>query len=180
MKMSFFSHSMQRFFFRWIMIGIIALTMASPQNARAFVPLKIDLHILDFFKAQCAKRTALVDNRIEHFTKHKEKRETAYETFNDRLTRLIEKMNAKGYDVADLRADQKVVEGKIEKFSDDYAAYLDQLAVVKEYACNHTDDEWKTEITKARTTLKMVRVDAKAIADYYEDVIKPDIEKVLQ
>lgn len=171
--------AMKRFFLRSMMVGMIVGVMTASQSVHAFVPIKIDLHILDFFKAQCTKRTALVDNRIEHFTKHKEKREAAYEAFDDRLTRLIEKLNTKGYDVTDLRADQKVMEGKVEKFSDDYAAYLDQLGVVKEYACNHTDDEWKAEIAKARTLLKAVRADVKAIADYYEDVIAPDIEKLV-
>ncbi len=127
---------------------------------------------------RCARITKKIENKTTGFDENKDRHYNAYKNLDDRLTKLSAKLKAKGYDVTELDADRVVLDEKISKFLTDYTAYMAKLGETKDYACGHSDGEFKGKLAEARALLKTVREDSQDIKNYFLNTIRPDIKKI--
>jgi chromosome segregation ATPase len=166
-----------------ILLAVAILTgLLSFSVAQAYVPLlpeinkKIGSEILT--QARCDKITKAMENRIENFEKRQNLHVPAYDNLKSRLDTLISKLESRGYDVSDLKAEVSTLEEKINKLDSDYNAFIAKLNEIKDYACDHTNAEVKVKLVEARALLKTVREDNLGIRNYFKTVIRPDIVQI--
>jgi hypothetical protein len=133
---------------------------------------------LETAEEKCARITQNIENRTKGFDENKDRHYEAYKNLKDRMEKFVAKLTEKGYDVTELKADLVVLNSKIQKFADDYAAYQAKLGETKDYACGHSDGDFKAKLQEARVILKTVREDSKDIKNYYLNTIKPDLKAI--
>lgn len=133
---------------------------------------------LETAEEKCARITKNIENRTAGFDENKDRHYEAYKNLKDRMEKFLAKLTEKGYDVTEFKADLTVLNTKIQKFADDYAAYQAKLGETKEYACGHSDGDFKAKLGEARVLLKTVREDSKDIKNYYLNTIKPDLKEI--
>lgn len=132
--------------------------------------------------ARLQERCTLVTQRIEttvaRYNNNKDKHIQQYKNLAARLSALGEKLRAKGYDTSKLQADSKVLNDKITKLSQDYADFTSKLEATKQYACGSSQGAFKQALKTAQDQLKVVKADSVDIRNYYQTVIKPDIQAI--
>lgn len=165
-----------------LLMSLIFAGLASFSTAQAVLPLDISnlnlgkqIQKSTLTQARCDKITKAIENRVDTFEKRKNFNVPAFENAEKRLDDLIVKAEALSYDVANIKADVSILDNKISKLKNDYATFLSKLNDTKDYACDHTDAEVKTELSEARTLLKNIRTDNDDIRNYIKNTIKQDI-----
>lgn len=167
-------------------IVVLAMLVGSVGIASAEFPLnplktRVELNadaLKVFQAARCAKIQEKIAAKTAGFDENKDRHYEAYKNLKDRMEKFLAKLTDKGYDVTEFKADLAVLNTKIQKFADDYAAYQVKLGETKDYACGHSDGDFKAKLAEARTLLKTVREDSKDIKSYYLNTIKPDLKAI--
>jgi hypothetical protein len=125
---------------------------------------------------RCKRIQERVDSKIALFEEKKKSHVAVYENIKKRISSIIEKASAKGYDTSKLKSDLIVLEEKITTFTNDYASYLSKIKGSKNFTCRHSEGDFKGELVEARALLKTVHADAQDIRNYVANTIKPDIK----
>lgn len=129
-----------------------------------------------FTKERCAKITERMQNRIGHFEDRKEKHFRVYTNLINRINKFIARAEEKKIDTDVINGHLVELEGKINKFKEDYAIYIAKLKEVKNLTCGHSEGEFKGALLEAKGLLKIVHADAADIRKYVRDTIIPDIK----
>jgi hypothetical protein len=124
----------------------------------------------------CEKIGANVDKRTANFEKNKLKKVEQYSKIQKKVTTLVTKMEAEGYDTAQLRISMVTLDQKIAKFNTDYAVYINDLKGTKDYTCGKSEGEFKAKLAIARAQLAVVKADSVDIRTFWGQTIKPQIE----
>lgn len=124
----------------------------------------------------CEKIGANVDKRTANFEKNKLKKVEQYSKIQKRVTTLVTKMEAEGYDTTQLRVSMVTLDQKIAKFNTDYAVYINDLKGTKDYTCGKSEGEFKAKLAIARAQLAIVKADSVDIRTFWGQTIKPQIE----
>lgn len=130
----------------------------------------------EIIKTKCEIVTTNVNNRLETFSENKEKHIKLYGDLKTRFQELIQRLDEKGYDTTKLEEDAQVLDEKIQKFAADYVIFIEYLTATKGNACGQSDGAFAQALAKAKAQLKIVRADAADVKNYYQEVIKPDIQ----
>lgn len=125
---------------------------------------------------RCSRIQERIQNKTDRFDSNKEKHMTVYKNMKERISKFIEKLTAKGYDTTELKSDLTVLEGKIDQFSADYAAYIAKLKSTNTLACGHSEGEFRGGLVESKDLLKTVHQDAADIRTYVRTEIKADIQ----
>jgi hypothetical protein len=109
------------------------------------------------------------DNRLQG--KHREQ----YTKLVDRITDLITRAKAGGYDTTALEAELVVLKAKIATFNTDKDSYIAALKASQDDVCGKSEGEFKDAVVGARTEREQLKDSAQAVHDYVKDTIKPTI-----
>ncbi|MEK7603133.1 MAG: hypothetical protein AAB459_02740 [Patescibacteria group bacterium] len=113
----------------------------------------------------------------------KTSRDKVYTNLVDRLTKLSEKIKAKGLDTATLDGQIAELKIKIESFKTDLAAYNQAVSDLAAMDCAADPTAFKAALDEARTKREALVTKAKEIKDYVNNTIKPtlkDLKKQLE
>lgn len=125
-----------------------------------------------------------IENRLDaistRYDLNKDRHLEQYQKTKNDFANLMKVLTAKDYDVTKLQADAKVLDEKIVKFGRDYDAYVVQMKKAQQLACGQSQGSFKTELDGVHQALRVVRADAQDIRQYYQTVIKVDIQTVRQ
>jgi hypothetical protein len=103
-------------------------------------------------------------------------RAQVYSNLTDRLTKLLEKLQAADIDKASLEAQITELQTKIATFQTDLATYKQAVADLVDMDCKTDPEGFKNSLEAARTARKKVQDDAAAIKAYVNDTIKPTLK----
>lgn len=131
-----------------------------------------------FTKERCVRIQDRVQNKTARFDDNKERHMAVYKNLKNRLTKFVEKLDAKGYDTSKLKEDLKVLDAKIAQFAKDYASYAAKLKESKILTCGHSEGEFRGTMVDARSLLKIVHQDAQDIRTYMRTVIHKDLQDI--
>lgn len=129
---------------------------------------------------RCKLVNTNIDTKTERFDNNKNRHQAEYAHMQERITRIITQLKVKGLNTAKLEADLTTLNTKIDKFATDYAAYIAKLKDTKNYVCGHSDGEFRSALQGARTSILPVRQDVADIRNFYQTVIRPDIQALRQ
>lgn len=125
--------------------------------------------------AVCANVEKRVDERVSKFDGNKGRHVEAYRKLKDRVSGAVDKWTAAGYDTTKLKADLATLDGKIQTFATDYAAFIAQLKTTRTFACGHSNGDFVRNLGSARTLLQTVQKDSQAVRSFWVQAVRPDI-----
>lgn len=126
----------------------------------------------------CNVVTTRLDERIARFDANHERHVTAYRNLQARVTKFVERIEAKGYDATKIKADLTELNTKIEKLATDYRAYIAVLRGSREVTCGGSEGVFRGKLTEAKRLLGIVHQDVLDIRNYYQTTIRPDIRAI--
>jgi Skp family chaperone for outer membrane proteins len=125
---------------------------------------------------RCDIVTKQIDTHLARYKNNYNRHSRVYGNMKNRLVKLVERLELKGYDVTKLEADLVKLDEKILKLKTDYDAYIKELEETKEFVCGESEGQFKTALAEARAKLRLVHTDILDIRNYYQTVIKVDIQ----
>ena len=163
------------------LIGVLAATTVGAW-AQPAAQVKRPLNSSPAGQQTQEKRAKRITERIEliiaRFDNNKERHVATYNAVKDKLQAAIAKLEANGYDVSVLTADLQTLDGMVVKFGQDYTAMIDLLRAAEQYALYESQGQFLQSIQQARAQMRVVRQDSLDIRNYYQTVIRHDIQSV--
>jgi len=126
----------------------------------------------------CNRVEAKVRNRVNNFKNHQKRRVNRHTRIIERITSLADNLDDKGYNTTQLRTHLKTYEGKIDEYEEEFEAFIKELSTSEEYTCNETEKKFVDQIKQARIKLGITRQKRAQIWEYYNEVIKKDLEEL--
>lgn len=108
-------------------------------------------------------------------------REQVYDNLVDRLTKLSDKVEGKGADVAELETQITELKTKIEGFKTDLDAYKLSVSDLADMDCSSSPanaEAFKASLEAARAAREKVSQDVVAIKSYVNETIKPTLQEL--
>lgn len=131
-----------------------------------------------FTAEKCAKIQEKVQSKTSEFNSEKEKHTTVYTNLVNRINKFIARFDEKKLDTSTIKNHLAELQTKIDKFKEDYAAYIAKLGESKNLTCGHSEGEFKGTLLEARTLLQTVHADAADIRTYARTTIFDDIKNL--
>lgn len=131
-----------------------------------------------FTAERCAQIQQKVQNRTSEFNNKKEKHTSVYTNLVNRINKFIARFDEKKLDTSAIKNHLTELQTKIDKFKEDYAAYIAKLGESKNVTCGHSEGEFKGTLLEAKTLLQTVHADAADIRTYVRTVILADIKNL--
>ncbi|MFA6525962.1 MAG: hypothetical protein WCT26_00925 [Candidatus Buchananbacteria bacterium] len=128
--------------------------------------------------ARCPIIESKIQVKIADFDNSKIKHLTVYNNLKDRISKIADRLTARGVDVTALRATLVVLDQKIAKFNADYAIYVAKLKASQEGVCGKSEAQFKALLKETKVALVQVHKDAADIRDYVATTIKAEINKI--
>lgn len=128
-----------------------------------------------FTQERCARVQERITNRLALFAGAKEKHTSVYINLVNRINKFIARADAQKLDTTTIKSHLAILQEKIDKFKEDYAAYAAKLAETKNYTCGHSEGEFKGVLLESKTLLRQVHTDAAEIRKYVRETILADI-----
>lgn len=155
-------------------IALVAATLATPALAFAedVTPKPASR---PGWEERCQNIETRIETKIAKFHNNKERHVNGYKKAAERLQNLADKLDARGYDTSQVRADYQTLNQKILKFAQDYANFIAQLEETQQHACGQSEGAFKQALAEARDALKVVREDSLDIRNFYQTVVRPHV-----
>lgn len=96
----------------------------------------------------------------------------------NRLDKLTVKLEARGADTTQLKAELTVLAGKVDKFHADLAIYKQSVQDLEALECATDPEGFKAALLTARTNLETVKADAKDVQTFLKETIKPLLKSI--
>lgn len=128
--------------------------------------------------AICADVETRIALNITRYDNNQARHIQNYNRLKEKVQEKITKLAGLGVDVTKLNTDLTVLDGKIQLFATDYAAFIAVLRESQTFVCGKSEGEFRAKLENSRTLLAKVKSDALDIRLYYQETIRPDIEAV--
>jgi len=125
----------------------------------------------------CDNRKNMIDNRIKMFGVSEKFHKEKYSRIYDRISSLIERLDAQEVDTSKLKSDLEVLKGKIDTLKTNYDTLMGKLEALKDTDCEDIASN-KTSLDEIRELLKELKNDAKDIREFFVNTIKPDLKEL--
>lgn len=127
-------------------------------------------------------RCQIIESKIQikavNFDNNKMRHLDIYNQVKNKVTEIVEVLKNAGGDVASLTAHLATFDQKIQKFSSDYATYIQALKNTQAEACGKSEGEFRNSWRQVKTSLSQVHKDAVELRTFYATVLKPEINRV--
>lgn len=134
-------------------------------------------------KSRCKNSQGKLTSTSSRIKGVKGSRDKVYGNLVERLTKLSEKIKAKGLDTSTLDGQITELKKKIDAFKTSIAEYEQTIADLVAMDCAADPEAFKAALEAARTGREALVAEAKAIKDYVNNTIKPtlkDLKKQLE
>lgn len=101
-----------------------------------------------------------------------------HENLQNRLNKLVEKLQAKGISTTELEAAIATLVTNIETFNTDLDTYKQSVAALHLLDCQADPEGFKAMLLTSRTNLEKLHADSKAIHTYLNETIKPLLKTI--
>lgn len=129
-----------------------------------------------FTAEKCARVQERIQNKLSLFADAKGKHTSVYVNLVNRINKFIARADEQKLDTTAIKSHLVILQEKIDKFKEDYAAYAAKLGETKNYTCGHSEGEFKGVLLESKTLLKQVHADAADIRTYVRETILADIK----
>ncbi len=124
----------------------------------------------------CERLEKKIDLKLARFDKNKGVHVAKYQRLKEKLERVLDKLEDKGFDVSQLEDHLPALDDLIKQYAKAYSDFIESLRFTKGYACGKSEGDFRDSLGGAREMLAKVKELRKEIRDYYKDVIREDIK----
>lgn len=128
----------------------------------------------------CEKLQARVQNRLNQYEENKEKYHKRYYGIQKKVENLADKLEEKGCDVSQIRADTVTLEEHIEKFAAAFRNFNEHMKSAKSHACGETDSNFRGQVGQARTQVTAMQQAARQLHNYIFNTLKPHLRQTAE
>lgn len=125
---------------------------------------------------KCAMIQAKITERNSKFEENKDKHTAVYTNMKERISKFITRLSGEGYDVSKIQADLGTLDGKISKLEADLATQNSKMNETKDFACGHSDGDFKGKLGEARIMMQAIRQEAMEVRQFVQTTLRPDIQ----
>lgn len=125
---------------------------------------------------KCAMIQAKIAERNTKFEGNKAKHTAVYSNMTERISKFITRLSGEGYDVSKVKADLEILKEKISKLESDLATQNAKMNETKDFACGHSDGDFKGKLVEARTMMQTIHAEAMEVRKFVQTTIRPDIQ----
>jgi len=129
-------------------------------------------------QTRCEKVLGRIDTRISNYEKNKNRHTNVYSNVVEKLTDISQKLEDKGYDVAQLTEDL----GEFDALALEYAAAYDEfialLGATKDHECGESEGAFKDALKSSGEQLKTVKTKRHNVRAFYTQTIREDIKDI--
>ncbi len=130
---------------------------------------------------KCEKVGELVNKRIAIFEKTKTNHAENYDKLSTKLTEIITKLNAKGFDTTKLTTDTATLSTMISEYKTKYASFVTELKATQGLACSaDATITYKDKLEQSKGILQELRTMREKIRNFYTTAIREDIKALRQ
>lgn len=126
--------------------------------------------------AKCAVVTAYINGRLTHYDERKRAYIERHQKLAERVKTLIIKLEEKGYDVTQVRADLVTLAGLMDTAEADFKTFIGKLEATKQYDCADANGQFLTAFREAQTALKTFHDDVAKIREFVSTTLRPHIK----
>jgi hypothetical protein len=126
--------------------------------------------------SRCQAVNHRVEGRLREYNEEKDNHHSRFSKLSEKLQEVITKADAKGFDTSALKEDQTKLNELIQVFQQDYALFMEKLANTRNFTCGHSEGQFASAINESKNQLKVVKLDAEAIKDFFQSTVKEDIK----
>lgn len=131
-----------------------------------------------YIENRCERVTFNIDNRIERYNSNWQRHTERYLKIKNNVINFINKVEGKGYDVADLRSVLKNLGSQIQSAANTYSTVIEQLNEAKTFACGNSEGQFRSAVETANDYLQDFRVQVRDIGDFVREELRPAIQAV--
>lgn len=129
-------------------------------------------------KVKCKASQGIIKAGEDHVKTHAPKREQAYQHLKEHMTKLLEKLKAKGVNTVPLEEQLVVLSGKIDTFKLNQAAYNQAISDAQNIDCAADPTGFKAMLESARSKRETLIQSASDIKNYVKNNIKPTLASI--
>lgn len=123
---------------------------------------------------KCAKITSKIDEKINKYNSNADHPRLL--KLQTRLSEIISKIKAKGYDTATLEADLATLKTKTDSCRTAYGQFIAKLGATKNFACGQSQGQFKAALQAGKTQMESTRAACKDARSFISTVLKPDLK----
>lgn len=127
---------------------------------------------------RCDKVEEAIAKRLTTYNENQERHVNRYARMKNTLTNLATKLEAEGYDTAELTEKLRQFDAMSSDFYDLVRTHMAELALTQDYACGESEGAFKEQLLKARETRTAVLEQAKSMRQFYQDEIRPLVQRL--
>lgn len=157
---------------------VVGAEMRAGQNGLAEIKTQASGTRAGAVIARCQIIESKIQIKAVNFDNNKMRHLEIYNQVKTKVSAIVEVLKNSGGNVDSLNSHLNTFDQKIQKFSSDYATYIQALKNTQVYACGKSEGEFMTGWRQAKTSLAQVHKDAVELRTFYATVLKPEINKV--
>lgn len=123
---------------------------------------------------KCSKITASIDAKINKYNSNAD--HPRLSKLQTRLSEIITKIKAKGYDTSKLEADLATLKTKTETCKTAYGQFIAKLGATKNFACGQSQGQFRAALQASKAQMESAQAACKDARSFINTVIKPDLK----
>ncbi|KKS78881.1 MAG: hypothetical protein UV54_C0048G0003 [Candidatus Beckwithbacteria bacterium GW2011_GWA2_43_10] len=125
---------------------------------------------------RCELVNGRIDARIAKFNGKKDNVVSKQRKIKERLTKLADRLEQKGYDVSKVRSDLEILDEMVKTADLDYVAFIKELDETKQFDCGNAQGSFREALEQSKTALAKFRDDVKAVREFIKNTLRPDLK----
>jgi len=123
----------------------------------------------------CIKVQERVTERLRKYEDNIQVHTTNYKKISSKITEIADKLDDKGYDVAEVRANVEEFDKMVEEYNNSYGEFIKSLNYTEELTCDGPEAQFKGVLKEAREQLKKTIEKRQEIRSYYAHTLRQSL-----
>lgn len=126
-------------------------------------------------QARCDEIEGRIKDKVAKYEAGQVKRLNVFKSVQSRLNNLVTKVEKKGYDASELKANLETLEQKRETFQNEFEKHVSELKATQTHACGESEGAFKNQLRESRNQLKVAREAHMELRNFFKNEIKGDV-----
>lgn len=123
---------------------------------------------------KCAKITSKIDEKINKFNSNSD--HPRLTKLQQKLTEVISRLKAKGYDTSKLEEDLVTLKTKTDTCKTAYGQFIAKLGATKNFACGQSQGQFKAALQAGKDEMRKAQAACKDAKNFLETILKKDLQ----
>lgn len=128
----------------------------------------------------CAQTEARIEARLTRYAQNRDQWMNRHQGIISRLTSLADKLEARGCDAAQLRAEIQTYQGLVENFAAAFRDFYTSLQGTRQYACGQSEGQFASQVRESQTKLQAVQAAGNTLQQHVKTTLQTRLQTANQ